>query len=321
MKYLKYFEEIVIQAVKGNLQNLFASFTKPYLDIINEIKKLIKDNKLDPKELKNLIINNFNESIDNIVKEIPKLKGDNTEGDIKSLVDIFIKKINEITNAIDKDFDENLGKNSTGAKSIMKCILIGSKDINWSGVVGLLVDPDYKYSKTGYENKLSFDTKGKTGDESVKILKDSAVKFFENLKKDINDNINKKIGDKELEKIYGEPINTTDYKVGDNVNYKRKAYDDERKPEEQKSLIANGIIKKIDGDNYTIYNKVGKIEVEKKKSDILGKVQYGQNAQRAAEELGKIKDDEVKMGLVTNFAKFIEDDNNKSKIDKITKII
>jgi hypothetical protein len=49
--------------------------------------------------------------------------------------------------------------------------------------------------------------------------------------------------------------------------------------------------------------------------------QKSEDAKKTSELLGKIKDDPIKMKQILNYTEFIQDPNNKDKIDEIEKII
>lgn len=118
-----------------------------------------------------------------------------------------------------------------------------------------------------------------------------------------------------------------DFEVKDIVKYKTKKYDPNKDEDDQpEGGVAQGEVRKIDGENITIFNSKLNAEIKKTKTDIIGKAesgeeQKGENAKKAAEQLGKIKGDEDKMGQVAKFAEFIQNDANKDKIAEIQKIL
>jgi hypothetical protein len=118
-----------------------------------------------------------------------------------------------------------------------------------------------------------------------------------------------------------------DFEVKDVVKYKTKKYDPNKDEDNQpEGGIAQGEVRKIDGNNVTIFNNKLNAEIKKTKEEIIGKSevteeQKGENAKKAADQLGKIKGDEDKMGQVAKFAEFIQNDANKDKIAEIEKIL
>jgi hypothetical protein len=118
-----------------------------------------------------------------------------------------------------------------------------------------------------------------------------------------------------------------DFEVKDVVKYKTKKYDPNKDEDDQpEGGIAQGEVRKIDGNNVTIFNSKLNAEIKKTKEEIIGKAevteeQKGENAKKAADQLGKIKGDEDKMGQVAKFAEFIQNDANKDKIAEIEKIL
>ena len=125
-------------------------------------------------------------------------------------------------------------------------------------------------------------------------------------------------------------IKTTaaDYEVGDMVKYKTKKYNPAKDEDKQlKGAIAQGEVRKVEGDQVTIFNDKIKTEIKKPKTEIIGKTEGqaqkegGDNAKKAAEALGKIKGDEEKMGDVVKFAGFLSDPANAEKAKQVRQII
>ena len=126
----------------------------------------------------------------------------------------------------------------------------------------------------------------------------------------------------------GIKVPDSDYVAGDLVKYKTKKYDPNKDEDDQpEGGVAQGEVKKIEGDTVSIYNDKIKAEIKKTKADIIGKTEGqaqkegGDNAKKAAEALGQIKGDEDKMGDVLNFVDFIKNNTDKNKVAEIQKII
>ena len=103
---------------------------------------------------------------------------------------------------------------------------------------------------------------------------------------------------------------------------------DPKKPNDQQTDIIG--VKEISDlekgkEQELVYFKSEKGEFSKKYDEIIGAGKKegaaGGNAQKAKEALGKIANDEEKMGKVATFAEFITNDANKDKIGEIDKII
>ena len=104
---------------------------------------------------------------------------------------------------------------------------------------------------------------------------------------------------------------------------KKEEYDEKKKPEEQKEVVGVKKIEKIEGDKIFFKAQDGE-DIIKTKLEIMGKSEggvAGENAKKAQEALGKIKQDEEKMGKVATFAEFIQNDANKDKIAEIEKLM
>jgi hypothetical protein len=126
-----------------------------------------------------------------------------------------------------------------------------------------------------------------------------------------------------------------EYNDGDEVVYLKQdktidqwnslSDEDKKNPSEGKAseIVAVGKIQKKDGDKFTIeYGDEGKT-TDKTSSEIVSKNQIDKNeeAKKAAESLGKIKDDSEKMKTVAELADMLQDDSKKDKVEEIKKII
>lgn len=330
-------EEFIGGLIKGALGKLFSMFAAPFKDMANDFKNAFKEE--DPNSIKSIIMTNFNQAVDSAQKEMPNIKDESAVGDIMNkMVDSLVS----LGNNVDKDVDTALGKDkSSGPKAVAKAIILGNKQAGWAGLVGLL-DPSkglsgikttYKYSKAEYDKALAA-AGAKGGADVLKAKKDAASKFFDNLQKDIQSQLDKDFTEEEVKKIYDEAVikgggaPALDLKVGDSVIYllkdkKKEDYDPNKKPEEQVEVVGVKKIEKIEGDNITFLDKDGKPTITKTMADIMGKtvVVAGENAKKVSDSLGKIKADDEKMGKVAKFADFIQDDANKDKVVEIEKIL
>jgi hypothetical protein len=168
--------------------------------------------------------------------------------------------------------------------------------------------------------------------KDLNAKKGLSMKFFDNLQKEIKNEIEKGITDEEVKNMYAEVGDgggsTEEYKVGDTVIYllknkKKEEYDPKKKPEEQKEIVGVKKVEKIEGDKIFFRSQDGE-DIIKTKLEIMGKSEVGsagENAKKAQEALAKIKEDEEKMGKVAKFAEFIQNDVNKDKFQEIDKIL
>lgn len=142
-----------------------------------------------------------------------------------------------------------------------------------------------------------------------------------------------KSSEQELEA--GLNVKPVEYNDGDEVVYLKQdktidqwnslSDEDKKNPSEGKAseVVSVGKIQKKDGDNFTIeYGDEGKT-TDKTSSEIISKNQVDKNeeAKKAAESLGKIKDDADKMKTVAELADMLQDDSKKDKVEEIKKII
>jgi hypothetical protein len=141
-----------------------------------------------------------------------------------------------------------------------------------------------------------------------------------------------KASEQELEKgINTKPV---EYNEGDEVIYLKKdkkiedwnslSDEDKKNPSKGKAdeIVGVGKIKKRDGDNFIIEYAPDKT-ADKVSSQIISKSQTSgsEEAKKAAESLGKIKDDSEKMKVVGDLADILQDESKKDKVEQIKKII
>jgi hypothetical protein len=337
MKYIKTFqshrniqpvnEEFIGGLIKGALGKLFNVFSAPFKDLAKDLKNAFKED--DPNSMKGIIMTNLNQAIDGAQKEINNLKAD---ADILGIMDNMVKSLVDLGNGLDNDFDTAFGKGkSKPAEEIAKAIILGNKEADWVGIVGLL-DPNsgvlkkntnYKFSKSNFVTEVN---KGK----DLKEKKVRAGKFLDDFQKDIKNQLDKGLTEEEIKKLYDEAKKKgggVDYKEGDEVIYMLKEpqgeYDPKKKPEDQAGVVAVGKIDKIDGDNISITSSKG-VKTEKKMADIKGKV--GAEVPEADKKAltDKLKEvsqkDPDSIKKITNYVDFVSK-GDKDKIAEVEKII
>lgn len=337
-------EEFILGAIKGALSKVMAAFGNTFKDFSNDFKKMFKED--DPNSIKGIIMTNFNQAVDGAQKTLGDKAVD--EASVNGLMDMITTNLRKLADGLDKDIVAALGKDKvSGPKDVAKAILIGSKEAGWAGIVGLLdpskaaesgIKTNYKYSKVAYETALTAAAKSSPND-TLKARKDAANKFLDNMQKDIQSQLDKEFTEEEVQKIYDDAKKkggqTTEYKVGDNVVYKRDKFDqakwdaltddDKKKPNEgkMKDLQVDGIgikkISKIEGDKISFEGA----DFTKTMDDILMKTEgtESEDAKKAAESLGKIKNDPDKMKKVATFSDFLQDEKNKDKVAEIEKLM
>jgi hypothetical protein len=329
-EYSKINEEFVLSAIKGALGKLFGFFANAFKDLGADFKSMFKED--DPSTIKDIVMKNVDQAVDGAQKEITNLKSD---GDVLGIVDNMVTQLVELGNNITKDVEGALGKEkSKPVEEISKALLLGNKEVDWVGIVGALdpaagilkKDINFAYSKKKFVESVN---KGK----DLNQKKTLASKFLDDFQKTIRAELEKAVTDEEIKTLYdkmkgGDAGTDLELKEGDMVVYllkgkKKEEFDEKKKPEEQKDVVGVKKIEKIDGDKITFLDKDGKPTILKTKAEILKKVEVemGQNAKKVADSLGKIKQDEEKMGKVATFAEFIQDDKNKDKLAEIEKIL
>jgi hypothetical protein len=348
-QYQKINEEFIGGLIKGALGKLFNLFAAPFKDMANDIKKMFKEDDLGT--IKDIIMTNFNQAIDSAQKEIPKVTED---GALTDIMPKMIDQLVQLANNIEKDVTQGLGKDKTSPfTKAARAVILGNKEAKWPGLVGAL-DPNnaaalkengnikinYKFNKAAYDKALADAAKG-----GIKGKQAAATKFLDTLQKDVAGYIEKELTDEELKDIYskaggkeGGGEGAMDYtKLKEFFDKKtpviyllkdkkKEDYDPKKKPEEQTDVVGVKVINALNDqnkdDSVTFLDKDEKPNIKKSYADIIGPAEAaGENAKKAAEVLGKIKQDEEKMGKVVKFAEFMQDDKNKDKVAEIEKMM
>lgn len=351
-QYQKINEEFIGGLIKGALGKLFNLFAAPFKDMANDIKKMFKEDDLGT--IKDIIMTNFNQAIDSAQKELPKIT---EEGAITDLMPKMIDQLVQLANGIEKDVTQGLGKEKTsGFTNAAKAVILGNKEAQWPGLVGAL-DPNnqvalkfnggvkinYKFNRAAYEKAIT-DAGTKGGANPLKAKIAAAGKFLDDLQKDVSGYIEKELTDDELKDIYskagGKSVEEGDmtydklkvffdkktpviYLLKDK---KKEDYDPKKSTEEQKDIVGVKVINQLNDqnkdDSVIFLDKDQKPTIKKSYADIIGPAEGGgENAKKAVEVLGKIKQDEDKMGKVVKFAEFLQDEKNKDKVAEIEKMM
>lgn len=352
-QYQKVNEEFIGGLIKGALGKLFNVFAAPFKDMANDIKKMFKEDDLGT--IKDIIMTNFNQAIDSAQKELPKIT---EEGAITDLMPKMIDQLVQLANGIEKDVTQGLGKDKTSAfTNAAKAVILGNKEANWPGLVGAL-DPNnatalkfnggvkinYKFNRVAYEKAIT-DAGTKGGANPLKAKITAASKFLDDLQKDVANYIEKELTDDELKDIYSKAGGKSADSEGDMTYDKLKEFFDKKIPviyllkgkkkqdfdpkkptDQQTNVVGVKVINTLNDqnkdDSVTFLNKDDKPTIKKSYTDIIGPAQTGgENAKKAAEVLGKIKQDEDKMGQVVKFAEFLQDEKNKDKVAEIEKMM
>lgn len=194
-------EEFIGKLIKGALSKLFQAFSAPFKDLVDDIKKSFKED--DPNSIKNIILTNLNQAIDAAQKLI---RSNDIKGvtDVEAIIENFQTTLVDLSNSIGKDFGAAIGDKgkASAASEVAKAVLIGNKEAGWKGIIGLLKDPNYKYSVQGYRNTIQAAIKGKADNQQLKLAQDASSKFFDSFQKDLTLQINKELTEEELKKIY-----------------------------------------------------------------------------------------------------------------------
>ena len=349
--------------LKGALGKVMAAFSGPFKDFAEDFKKAFKPD--DPDSIKGIIMANLKEAIDKASKGL--YQNDETtkkpidETGVMGVLDRMVDFLIGLSTGIDKDIDTAVGKDkSAGAKAVAKAIILGSKEAQWVGIVGLIdwekgvtkKETNYKFSKKNFLLKLA-NTKG-----NLSVKKKTATDFLKSLKEDIEKQLDKEFTDEEVQKVYdesmarakqggGESSITFDqyqeffdkkspiiYLLKDKTkeDWDKLSDDQKSKPSEKPAsdIVGVKVVDELNKSNTNLIDawivrfigKDGK-KITKFPKEIIGasETTESEDAKKAADSLGKIKADPEKMKKVAMFSDFLQDDKNKDKIAGIVKII
>ena len=281
-RYKKLNEEFLLGVLKGALGKVFGAFGAAFKDMVGDFKKMFKAD--DPNSVKQIILTEFNKAMDGAQAKLKDKDVD--EAAVTALMGTTAEDLQKVAAGMDKDIDTAIGaQKAPGAKAIAKAILLGSKEAQWAGIIGL-IDPakglsgittDYKFSKANYD-KLIGATKG------LDAKKTAAGKFIDDLQKDIGSQLDKEFTEEEIKKAYdeamanvkkgevGEPMDYAKlkllYDAKTPVRYKMDGYDDNRKPDEQKNKIGTMVMDTLD-DQGNVGFKGANGAFKKKYADII----------------------------------------------------
>jgi hypothetical protein len=192
-------EEFIIKAIKGALSKLANFFAAPFKDLAKDFKDMFKED--EPNSLVNVIMTNFNQAIDASQKEINNIQDETA---VIGIMDNFCTNLIDLANNIGKDIETALGKGKSKAVvELSKAIILGNKQIDFVGIVGLIdpmkgltkKDVKYKFSKQFYITELN---KGK----DLKSKKAIAMKFLDNFQVDLKKRIAVDVTPEEMEELY-----------------------------------------------------------------------------------------------------------------------
>ena len=296
-------EEFIGGLIKGALGKLAGLFSAPFKDLANDFKKMFKED--DPNSLKSVVMTNVNQAIDGAQKEINNLQDETA---VIGVMDNMVNTLIQLGQNVGKDIETAFGKDK--AQPIKK---------NYIDQVNKAKD--------------------------IKTKKSVANKFFDDLQKNLQAELDKDFTEEEIKKAWDDAKKKTGQDGGEMTydklkelfdkktpviyllkDKKKEEYDDKKKPGEQANIVG---VKPIDSlndqnkpDSVVFLDKDGKPTIKKSYAEIIGPGEAaGDNAKKAAEVLGKIKQDEEKMAKVVKFAEFMQDDKNKDKVTEIEKMM
>jgi hypothetical protein len=309
MKYVKTYESFksrnkesvneefigdIFKAAKGALKNFLGGLMAPFKSLKDDFKKGMKFEQVKTK---------FVGAIDSILKvstdNINKAKD---EGEINQMVDAFRKQIDEKMAEFDKEI--KTVKESKIYEGAVQDALIGGRVL-----FGMFKD-EMTRLKEDYDKKFTaakdLNTKKQARIAEIKAIVDGFKKKIndEKLVKAATDKYKTEnkiesggpTGDEStLLKSYG--VEKKEDLIGKEVRYKTKAYDANKKPEEQPDNIGKLKVLKVTPEG--LFFDGEKEDFEKKMADILpGEVKTENPEETVKTELGKIKTNAEKMKKV-----------------------
>lgn len=226
-EFAKINEEFIFSALKGALAKLFQVFAAPFKDLANDFKKMFDPE--DPNSVKNIILTNFDQAVDGVQKQINAVPN---EGDLVTIFPQMVSSLIQLSQNLDKDIRTGLGEDKLlPVKKIAQVMILGNQEAKYAGIVGIL-DPNnkeqrkvcaklnlgdptkimtaFKYNKAAYEKNLQI--AGQKGGFEAK--KKAAFAFFDNMQKEIKNEIEKELTEEEINKIYNTVASEEDKKKG-----------------------------------------------------------------------------------------------------------
>lgn len=350
-------EDPINEEFLGGLLNFFK---KMWNDATAELKKLGEDPKPEQLDewIENNIFNSSSKTylFKSVMDEFKKKTEANNE-DCLTLVDSILdpetgalgtQGLQPLYDSLMKTFGKNLAPIETIKFYFQTSRNRAIKDYKYAGGPDLKIGEDAKIDPNAKKMDLK-DTSHlpdlkkvleAAGDDNKKKLQDTTGWVEKNLLPRLSkyiqeikpEEVTKYLDSKGIKQKEG----IGELKEGDDVVYKRDKFneeewnkvteDDKKKTDEgpMKDLQNKGMIgiKKISAINGEEISFEGS-EFKKTKDDILMKVMTDQNeeSKKAAESLGKIKDDADKMKTVADLADMLQDDAKKDQVEQIKKII
>ena len=253
----------VFKAAKGALKNFLGGLLAPFKSLKDDFKKGLKF-----EEIKTKMSGALDTMLKNATANINKAKD---EGEINQMIDAFMKEIDEKMVEFDKEIKSV--KESKIYEGKVQDALIGGRVL-----FGMLKD-EYNKVKADFDKKYAA-AKDLNGKKQMAVARIKAV--VEGFKKKVNDEkLVKAATDKyktdnkieaapagenpDLLKSYG--VEKKEDLVGKEVRYKTKAYDANKKPEEQPENIGKLKVLKVTPDG--LFFDGEKEDFEKKMADVL----------------------------------------------------
>jgi hypothetical protein len=339
-------EEFIGGLIKGALGKLMNLFAAPFKDLAKDFKDFFKED--DPNSIKTIIMNNFNQAIDSAQKEISNVQDETA---LNGVMTNLISTMADLGLKIGEDIKKSgiTGEKQNVVAKISQATILGNKEVQWPGIVGILdpnnetaikmnggIKTNYKYNKAAYEKTLA--DAGSKSKNPLVDKKKSANTFLDAMQKDIQLQLDKEFNEEEVKKMFAsgsaaattftEEQLTEFMNKKTNVIYLKKDktvndYKKDQPAEQQKDIVGTKPISKIDNGKVVFVGKDGQ-EIVKTFAQIVGSEEnkeMGSNAKKAQDVLGRIKGDDEKMGKIVKFAEFIEKPENKAKIEEIEKMI
>ena len=304
----------VFKAAKGALKNFLGGLLAPFKSLKDDFKKGLKF-----EEIKTKMNGALDTMLENATANINKAKD---EGEINQMTDAFMKEIDEKMAEFDKEI--KAVKESKIYEGKVQDALIGGRVL-----FGMLKD-EYNKVKADFDKKYAA-AKDLNGKKQMAVARIKAV--VEGFKKKVNDEkLVKAATDKyktdnkieaapagenpDLLKSYG--VEKKEDLVGKEVRYKTKAYDANKKPEEQPENIGKLKVLKVTPDG--LFFDGEKEDFEKKMADILpGEVKTENPEETVKTELGKIKTEPEKMKKIGEvLPKIIAKIDDEEAMKKVT---
>jgi len=264
-----------LKTLSDALKSVFTAYLKSFTKVFPVLYNTEKI--LSGEDIKLYLEEGIKSGIDALIKEIPKCNlPEELDPDLWDYLNQFNVNIkNSILKELNDKFAENNNLNSY--KSVISDIF------NKFNVISQSLRKDYIDSIKKVDSMK----------EKEKVASDKIDNLFKVFKSDIDD--------EDYNEIFDNKEYNGEFAPNDIIEYKMDGWDESKKKEQQQDSIGKAKIKSIKGDILNVIDELTNKEIQLDIEKVIGKEDVKVSQDKLKTELGKIKEDEFKMGKVLSF--------------------